>query len=104
MTKRRERVHRSRGCGRMDFSPGVAARLRLADGRGLFVEAVGPTLNAESPAIRRREARIVSALPLTVPSWPLPVDCPRWPSDPRQQHSVEPAVGVEVLIPRRCDD
>ena len=49
------------------FSPGVAARLRLADGRGVFVKAVGPTPNAEAPAIHRREARIVSALPADVP-------------------------------------
>jgi aminoglycoside phosphotransferase (APT) family kinase protein len=49
------------------FSPGVAARLRLADGRGVFVKAVGPTPNAEAPAIHRREARIVSALPAHAP-------------------------------------
>src|SRR5438105_3217667 len=49
------------------FSPGVAARVRLADGRGLFVKGVGATPNAESPAIHRREARIVAALPADVP-------------------------------------
>ena len=49
------------------FSPGVAALLRLVDGQGMFVKAVGPTPNAESPAIHRREARIVSALPSKVP-------------------------------------
>jgi len=49
------------------FSPGVAARVRLADGRRIFVKAVGPTPNADSPAIHRREARIVAALPEGVP-------------------------------------
>jgi hypothetical protein len=49
------------------FSPGVAARLRLADGRRMFVKAVGPSPNAESPAIHRRGARIVSTLPESVP-------------------------------------
>ncbi len=48
---------------RSGFSPGVAARLRLADGRGLFVKAIGPEPNPDSPQIHRREARIVAALP-----------------------------------------
>jgi aminoglycoside phosphotransferase (APT) family kinase protein len=45
------------------FSPGVASRLTLADGRAFFVKAVGPEPNAESPTFHRREARIVAALP-----------------------------------------
>jgi Phosphotransferase enzyme family len=45
------------------FSPGVAARLRLADGQRVFVKAVAPTLNPDAPAFHRREARIVTALP-----------------------------------------
>ena len=49
------------------FSPGVAARLRFEDGRRLFVKAVGPAPNADSPEMHRREARIVSALPDSVP-------------------------------------
>lgn len=49
------------------FSPGVAARLRLADGRGLFLKAVGPKPNPTSPAAHRREAAVVAALPTTVP-------------------------------------
>jgi hypothetical protein len=49
------------------FSPGVAARLRLADGRGLFVKAVSSEPNAEAPIFHRREARIVGSLPHGVP-------------------------------------
>jgi aminoglycoside phosphotransferase (APT) family kinase protein len=49
------------------FSPGVAARLRLADGRGMFVKAIGSDANADSPVFHRREARIVAALPAHVP-------------------------------------
>jgi aminoglycoside phosphotransferase (APT) family kinase protein len=49
------------------FSPGIAARLRLADGRSLFVKAAGPIPNAEAPAIHRREGHIVAALPTHVP-------------------------------------
>jgi phosphotransferase family enzyme len=44
------------------FSPGVAARLRLASGERAFVKAVGD-INPESPDIHRAEARIAAALP-----------------------------------------
>jgi len=50
------------------FSPGVAARLRLADGRRLFVKAVSASVNPESPKMHRAEARIAGALPPSVPS------------------------------------
>jgi aminoglycoside phosphotransferase (APT) family kinase protein len=49
------------------FSPGVAARLKLEDGRGLFVKAVSSLPNADSPAMHRREARVLGALPPNVP-------------------------------------
>jgi hypothetical protein len=49
------------------FSPGVAARLRLADGRRVFVKAVSALPNAEAPAFHRREAGIVAALPPNAP-------------------------------------
>lgn len=49
------------------FSPGVAARLRLADGRRVFVKAVGPDINPDSAGIHRREIRIVSGMPADVP-------------------------------------
>ena len=49
------------------FSPGVAARLRLADGRRVFVKAVSELANPDTPKIHRREARILSALPATTP-------------------------------------
>lgn len=49
------------------FSPGVAARVRSADGRRVFVKAVGPELNPDSPDLYRQEARTVAALPLLAP-------------------------------------
>ncbi len=49
------------------FSPGVAARLQLADGRRVFVKAAGPEPNPGVPAIHRREAQIVAALPAAAP-------------------------------------
>lgn len=50
------------------FSPGVAARLRLQDGRRVFVKAVSSDPNPDSPGMHRREARIAAALPATVPA------------------------------------
>lgn len=49
------------------FSPGVAARLGLADGRSVFVKAISPIPNPHSPAFHRSEARIVAALPAFAP-------------------------------------
>ena len=52
---------------RNGFSPGVAARLHLTNGDHVFVKAVGPTPNPDSPKFHRREARIIAALPDGVP-------------------------------------
>jgi aminoglycoside phosphotransferase (APT) family kinase protein len=51
------------------FSPGVAARLELEDGRRVFVKAVGPEPNPDSPELHRREARVAAAL---LPETPAP--------------------------------
>ena len=45
------------------FSPGLATRLRLDDGRRVFVKAVSEAANPDTPDIHRREARILAALP-----------------------------------------
>lgn len=50
------------------FSPGVAARVRLRDGRRVFVKASSSEMSPDSPEINRREAMIASALPTTVPT------------------------------------
>jgi len=49
------------------FSPGLAARLRLEDGRRVFLKAVSEKANPDTPDIHRREARILAALPTTAP-------------------------------------
>ena len=49
------------------FSPGVAARLKAHDGRRVFLKAVGPGPNPDTPAMHRRESRIVPALPALAP-------------------------------------
>ena len=45
------------------FSPGLAARLRTADGRRCFVKAVSEQANPDTPDLHRREAEVVAALP-----------------------------------------
>ena len=45
------------------FSPGIAARIRTADGARYFVKAVGPLPNRDSPGMHRREEQIVAAMP-----------------------------------------
>ena len=45
------------------FSPGLAARLRLGDGRRVFVKAVSEDANPDTPGIHRREADVVAGLP-----------------------------------------
>lgn len=49
------------------FSPGVAARLRTANGRRVFLKAASPNLNALAPVFHRREGLITAALPPTAP-------------------------------------
>jgi hypothetical protein len=52
------------------FSPGLAARLALVDGRRVFVKAIGPDVVSGAPGGQgsyRREARITAPLP-TVPA------------------------------------
>jgi aminoglycoside phosphotransferase (APT) family kinase protein len=50
------------------FSPGLAARLRLEDGRRVFLKAVHQAANPDTPDIHRREARILAHLPAAVPA------------------------------------
>jgi hypothetical protein len=50
------------------FSPGLAARLRLADGRRVFLKAAGPDPDPHTPALHRTEAQVTANLPPTAPS------------------------------------
>jgi aminoglycoside phosphotransferase (APT) family kinase protein len=49
------------------FSPGIAVRVRLSDGRRAFVKAISSSPNPQSPQLHRREAEIANALPPTAP-------------------------------------
>ena len=48
------------------FSPGLAARVRCADGSRAFVKAVGAEINPDSPDLYRAEARVAAALPAEI--------------------------------------
>lgn len=62
------------------FSPGLAARCGLSDGRRAFVKAVSPDQNPQACRIHRREAEVASQLPddLPVPRLLGVVDDGRW--------------------------
>ncbi|MGZ2362265.1 aminoglycoside phosphotransferase family protein [Streptomyces sp. 372A] len=49
------------------FSPGVAARVRLANGGRAFVKAVSAEVNPDSPDMHRAEARVTASLPADAP-------------------------------------
>ncbi len=53
------------------FSPGVAARAELADGRRVFVKAVGAVLDPFAPVLLRNEIDVLARLPRTLPVPPL---------------------------------
>jgi len=50
------------------FSPGLAARLELEDGRRVFAKAVGPEPNPDSPEFHRQEVENAAALPPETPA------------------------------------
>jgi aminoglycoside phosphotransferase (APT) family kinase protein len=50
------------------FSPGFCAVLELTDGRAVFVKAVSPDQNPQSPELARAEIRAAAALPAHVPA------------------------------------
>jgi hypothetical protein len=50
------------------FSPGLASRLTLANGRRVFAKAIGRERNPRSPELYRREITVMTALPSTVPA------------------------------------
>jgi aminoglycoside phosphotransferase (APT) family kinase protein len=55
------------------FSPGVAARLRCADGTRCFVKAVSAEANPDSPRLHRREGQNLAALDPAIVAAGLPV-------------------------------
>jgi hypothetical protein len=54
------------------FSPGVAARVRCADGTRYFVKAASAEANPETPVFHRREARVLAELDPLIAAGQLP--------------------------------
>ena len=50
------------------FSPGLASRLVLDDGRRVFAKAINGDRSPRSPGLYRREIEVMAALPTTVPA------------------------------------
>lgn len=50
------------------FSPGLASRLVLADGRRVFAKAISPDRDPLAPDLFRREAQVMAAMPESVPA------------------------------------
>src|SRR5579862_9424842 len=59
------------------FSPGVAARVRCADGGRWFVKAASAELNPDAPGFHRQEARVLADLDALILTRRLPVPRPR---------------------------
>jgi hypothetical protein len=67
------------------FSPGVAARVRCADGARFFIKAVSAQANPGTPGMHRQEGRVLAALEPVIAGRRLPiprllgvVDRPPW--------------------------
>lgn len=60
------------------FSPGLASRLELADGRWVFAKAISPGRDPVAPGLYRREIAVMSSMPEGVPAprllWSTEVD------------------------------
>jgi aminoglycoside phosphotransferase (APT) family kinase protein len=50
------------------FSPGLASKLVLADGRRVFVKAINPDRDPHAPGLYRREIAVMGAMPSAVPA------------------------------------
>lgn len=50
------------------FSPGLASRLVLGDGRRVFAKAINADRNPRSPGLYRREIEVMRSLPAVVPA------------------------------------
>lgn len=55
------------------FSPGVAARVRCADGTRFFVKAASAEINRDTPRLHRQEARVLADLDSLIAAGQLPV-------------------------------
>jgi aminoglycoside phosphotransferase len=83
------------------FSPGLAARLVLADGRRAFAKAVGVERNPDAPGFHRREIEVLAALP---PDLPVPRLLGSYDDGDWVALVVEDVAGVPPAEPWRADE
>jgi aminoglycoside phosphotransferase len=83
------------------FSPGLAARLRLSDGRRVFVKAVGLQRNPDAPAMHRREIEILRALP---PGLPVPALLDSYDDGDWVALIIEDVEGTSPAMPWRTEE
>ncbi|MGO9876703.1 MAG: aminoglycoside phosphotransferase family protein [Acidimicrobiia bacterium] len=90
------------------YGPSLAARCRLADGRRVFVKAVSPAQNPDSPVMMRRESEIAACLPSDAPAPALlhTIDDDEWialvfedidgtvPATPWDPHELQRVIGA----------
>jgi len=85
------------------FSPGIASRIRTADGVRYFVKAVGPLPNPDSPGMHRREAQVLAEMPDGVD-----VPCLLWSHDDEESGWVllvfQDIEGRHPQMPWRLDE
>ena len=88
------------------FSPGVAARVRCADGTRWFVKAASAALNPDAPLLHRQEARVLTELDPLILAGQLPVPRLRGVVDhaPWFALVVEDVDGRQPVVPWRDDE
>jgi len=85
------------------FSPGVAARVRCADGARWFVKAASAELNPDTPRLHRQEARVLAGLEPLIVFGRLPVPRLRGTAEhgPWFALVVQDVVGRQPVVPWR---
>jgi aminoglycoside phosphotransferase (APT) family kinase protein len=88
------------------FSPGVAARVRCADGARWFVKAASAELNPDAPRMHRQEARVLAGLDPLILAGHLPVPRLRGTVEhgPWFALVVEDVDGRQPVVPWRDDE
>jgi len=88
------------------FSPGVAARVRCADGARWFVKAASAELNPDAPRFHRREARVLADLDGLILAGQLPVPRLRGTVErgPWFALVIEDVEGRQPAVPWRDDE
>jgi hypothetical protein len=88
------------------FSPGVAARVRCADGSRWFVKAASAELNPDTPVLHCREAKVLAGLDPMIAAGRLPVPRLRGTAEvgPWFALVIDDVAGRQPTLPWREDE